>query len=60
MTIEENLPRTSRGLRTLWSLLIEKVCECFIVVTPPQIYMKQRLKQPNRNGDENMRMKERV
>lgn len=39
-TIEENLLYTSRGLRTLWRLLVEEVGECIEVHIPPWIHNK--------------------
>jgi hypothetical protein len=48
--VEEHLSRTDRGLRMLQRLLVEQVCECFIVGTPPWIHIEMEFrKQLNQN-----------
>lgn len=42
-TVEEQLPCTDKGLKMLRRLLVEQVCECFIVGTLPQIHIKMEV-----------------
>jgi hypothetical protein len=42
-TIEEDLPRTNKGLEMLRRMLVEQVHNLFIVGTPSQIHIKMKV-----------------